>query len=54
MKAVVQERYGAPAEVLSCREIQTPTARDGEVLVRGDIVFIGYLIEIAYALFDGR
>ncbi|QDU69322.1 Crotonyl-CoA reductase [Planctomycetes bacterium Pla86] len=33
MRAVVQDRYGA-AEVLELREIERPTAREGEVLVR--------------------
>jgi NADPH:quinone reductase-like Zn-dependent oxidoreductase len=34
MKAVVQDRYGPPAEVLGLREVDTPSVRDGEVLVR--------------------
>lgn len=34
MKAVLQERYGAPADVLEMREIDDPTPGDGEVLVR--------------------
>jgi NADPH:quinone reductase-like Zn-dependent oxidoreductase len=33
MKAVVQERYGPP-DVLELREIETPVAGDGDVLVR--------------------
>ncbi|MBI5844424.1 MAG: NAD(P)-dependent alcohol dehydrogenase [Deltaproteobacteria bacterium] len=34
MKAVVQDKYGPPAEVLRIREIDRPVAGDGEVLVR--------------------
>ena len=33
MKAIVQERYG-PADILKLREIDRPTAKDDEVLVR--------------------
>lgn len=34
MKAIVQDRYGSPDNVLQLREIQKPEAGDGEVLVR--------------------
>ena len=34
MKAIVQDRYGPPGEVLELREVVAPTAKDGEVLVR--------------------
>ncbi|MEU5690906.1 NAD(P)-dependent alcohol dehydrogenase [Actinosynnema sp. NPDC020468] len=34
MRAIVQERYGDPAEVFEIREVDRPTPRDGEVLVR--------------------
>ena len=34
MKAVVQERYGPPDEVLQVREIEKPVVGDGQVLVR--------------------
>ncbi|MBM3958623.1 MAG: NAD(P)-dependent alcohol dehydrogenase [SAR202 cluster bacterium] len=34
MKAVVQSRYGPPGEVLQVREIEKPTIREDEVLVR--------------------
>ena len=34
MKAVVQDRYGSPDEVLQLREIEKPSVRDDEVLVR--------------------
>jgi NADPH:quinone reductase-like Zn-dependent oxidoreductase len=34
MKAVVQDRYGAPDEVLRLEEIEEPVAGDGEVLIR--------------------
>ncbi len=34
MRAIVQDRYGPPAEVLRLRDIETPTVGDGEVLVR--------------------
>ena len=33
MKAIVQDRYGSPAD-LEVREVETPVAGDGEVLVR--------------------
>ena len=33
MKAMVQERYGS-ADVFELREIDRPTAKDGEVLVK--------------------
>lgn len=34
MKAVVQDRYGSPEEVLRLREVDVPVAGDDEVLVR--------------------
>lgn len=34
MKAIVQDRYGPPGEVLALRETEAPAARDDEVLVR--------------------
>lgn len=34
MKAIVQERYGAPERVLRLEEIDRPTAGDGDVLIR--------------------
>lgn len=34
MKAVTYSEYGAPDDVLALREIGTPDAGDGEVLVR--------------------
>jgi len=34
MKAIVQERYGAPDEVLTLRDVAMPVAKDDEVLVR--------------------
>jgi NADPH:quinone reductase-like Zn-dependent oxidoreductase len=34
MKAVVQSAYGAPARVLSVRDVATPVPKDDEVLVR--------------------
>ena len=34
MKAIVQDRYGAPADVLELREIEKPPVADDEVLVR--------------------
>lgn len=34
MRAVVQDRYGPPAEVLTLREIDRPAVGDGNVLVR--------------------
>ncbi len=34
MRAIVQDRYGPPEEVLRLREIETPAAGEGEVLVR--------------------
>jgi len=34
MKAVVQDRYGSPGDVLQVREIAVPTAGDDDVLVR--------------------
>lgn len=34
MKAIVQDRYGPPAEVLGLREVEAPSAQDDEVLLR--------------------
>ncbi len=34
MKAIVQDKYGSPDEVLKLRDIEAPVARDDEVLVR--------------------
>lgn len=34
MKAIVQEKYGAPDEVLGLREIDKPAVKDGAVLIR--------------------
>ena len=34
MKAVVQDRYGSPDDVLQLREIDKPVVGDNEVLVR--------------------
>src|SRR5436190_530377 len=34
MKAVVQDRYGAPDDVLRLRDVPKPVAKDDEVLVR--------------------
>ena len=34
MKALVQERYGEPRDVLEVREVDQPVPRDDEVLVR--------------------
>ena len=34
MKALVQERYGEPRDVLTVQEVDAPAPRDGEVLVR--------------------
>ena len=34
MKAIVQDRYGTPADVLELREVETPTIEDDGVLVR--------------------
>jgi NADPH:quinone reductase-like Zn-dependent oxidoreductase len=34
MKAIVQDRYGSPAEVLALQDIAAPLAKDDEVLVR--------------------
>lgn len=34
MKAIVQDRYGSPDEVLQLREINKPVIGDDEVLVR--------------------
>ncbi len=34
MKAIVQDRYGPPSDVLELREVDAPSVRDDEVLVR--------------------
>ncbi|HEU5404522.1 MAG TPA: hypothetical protein VFU52_00450, partial [Gaiellaceae bacterium] len=34
MRAIRYDRYGPPAEVLEVREVEAPTPREGEVLVR--------------------
>ena len=34
MKAIVQDRYGSPADVLELRDIDEPVIKDDEVLVR--------------------
>jgi NADPH:quinone reductase-like Zn-dependent oxidoreductase len=34
MKAIVQDRYGPPADVLEFRDIDGPVVEDDEVLVR--------------------
>ena len=34
MKAIVQDEYGAPGDVLALREVDKPVAKDDEVLVR--------------------
>lgn len=34
MKAMVQHKFGAPADVLKLADVETPTAAEGEVLVR--------------------
>ena len=34
MKAIVQDKYGPPGDVLTLREIDKPVAGDDEVLVR--------------------
>jgi NADPH:quinone reductase-like Zn-dependent oxidoreductase len=34
VKAIVQDRYGPPGEVLALREVEAPAVRDDEVLVR--------------------
>lgn len=34
MKAIVQDRYGSPQEVLELKDIDKPAAKDGEVLLR--------------------
>ena len=34
MKAIVQSKYGSPAQVLELQDIPRPVAKDGEVLVR--------------------
>ena len=34
MKAIVQDRYGSPADVLELRDVDEPVVKDDEVLVR--------------------
>ena len=34
MKAIVQDKYGAPGDVLDLQEIENPAVQDDEVLVR--------------------
>ncbi len=34
MKAIIQDHYGYPADALELRDVETPAAMDGEVLVR--------------------
>lgn len=34
MKAIVRDRYGPPSAVLELRDVEVPTIRDNEVLVR--------------------
>lgn len=41
MKAIVQDRYGAPADVLELREIDKPVLGDREVLVRVHAAAVG-------------
>jgi NADPH:quinone reductase-like Zn-dependent oxidoreductase len=35
MKAIVQDKYGSPTDVLELRDIDEPVVKDDEVLVRG-------------------
>jgi hypothetical protein len=35
MKAIIQDRYGSPQDVLRLEDIGTPQAKDDEVLVHG-------------------
>src|SRR4051812_24219928 len=41
IKAIVQERYGSPDDVLDPREIDKPVVKDGEVLVRVHAAGVG-------------
>jgi NADPH:quinone reductase-like Zn-dependent oxidoreductase len=48
MKAIVQERYGAPHEVLTLRDFPVPVAKDDEVLVR--ICAAGVHVDVWHAV----
>jgi NADPH:quinone reductase-like Zn-dependent oxidoreductase len=41
MQAIVQDRYGAPEDVLELREIDPPAVKDGEALVRVHAAAVG-------------
>ena len=46
MKAIVQDRYGAPERVLKLKEIDRPSAGDDDVRIRSNSLF--------HDLSDGR